>query len=180
MASLIEKKVEHKNSFQPKETKEKIAISEKQENIAIAKKVAEAVDNDKVKKKEKIAKAFVEKKDETQEKPVKKIKSVQKGVKEKQTNVAKWLLKQPKQYFTMQVASLSTQKSVLAFLKKHSSLKDKLKYLKVGSLDKKRYIVLYGSFKNSALALKAKKTLPPEFKKSWVRRFGSLQKMVKK
>lgn len=87
-----------------------------------------------------------------------------------------WILKQPKGYYTIQIAVLSKQDAVSNLLKKHPSLTSGLKFFRKGN----QYVVLYGSFKDAAAASLEANTLPVQYRKSWVRSFSGLQKTIKK
>ena len=87
-----------------------------------------------------------------------------------------WILKQPKDFYTMQLMVLSSRDSVVKFLKKNKKLKDKLKFFKLSG--KSKYVVLYGSFKDAQKLYKEMEPLPEIFKKAWVRKFSKIQKTI--
>ena len=96
----------------------------------------------------------------------------------KTDEATQWVLAQPEKNYTIQLMVLSTQKSVLDFLKKNKSLKEGLKYFHTDKQGQNKYVLIYGSFKNSAIATKKMKSLPIKYRKSWVRRFKTLQKDI--
>jgi septal ring-binding cell division protein DamX len=79
---------------------------------------------------------------------------------------------------------LSKYKSVLAFLNKNKNknknknLNDNIRFFQTSKKGEKKYIVIYGSFKTTAIASNKMKSLPAKYRKSWVRRFGTLQKII--
>ena len=87
-----------------------------------------------------------------------------------------WILKQPKDFYTMQLMVLSSRDSAVKFLKKNKKLKDKLKFFKLSG--KSKYVVLYGSFKDAQKLYKEMEPLPEIFKKAWVRKFSKIQKTI--
>ena len=89
-----------------------------------------------------------------------------------------WVLAQAEKNYTIQLMVLSTRKSVLDFLKKNKSLKEGLKYFQIRKQGQIKYVLIYGSFKNSAIATKRMRSLPIKYRKSWVRRFKILQKDI--
>lgn len=108
----------------------------------------------------------------------KQIQLVEKKV-DKAKEANQWVLAQPEKNYTIQLMVLSTQKSALDFLKKNKSLKESLRFYHTDKQGKKKYVLIYGSFKNSAIAAKKMKLLPIKYRKSWVRRFEILQKDIK-
>ncbi len=92
---------------------------------------------------------------------------------------SKWVLEQPKKNITIQLMVLSKRESIQDVLKKNNKLRGKLKYFKKGVLDKTKYILIYGSYKNIATASKSMKKLPKKYRKSWLRKFKDLQKIIK-
>ena len=104
----------------------------------------------------------------------KKAEEADKPDKEKQ-----WVLAQPAKSYTIQLMVLSSRKSVLVFFNKNSSLKDGLRFYQISKKGQKKYVLIYGSFKNSAMAAKKMKSLPSKYRKSWVRKFETLQKDIK-
>ncbi len=89
-----------------------------------------------------------------------------------------WILKQPQQNFTIQLMVLSQLRSVHTFMKKNKSLNNRLKFFDISKEAKKQYVLIYGSFKNANEATEKMKTLPRKFRKSWVRKFKTLQKLL--
>ena len=87
-----------------------------------------------------------------------------------------WILKQPKDFYTMQLMVLSSRDSAVKFLKKNKKLKDKLKFFKLSG--KSKYVVIYGSFKDAQKLYKEMEPLPEIFKKAWVRKFSKIQKTI--
>jgi hypothetical protein len=92
------------------------------------------------------------------------------------TDDRSWVLKQPKQSYTMQLMVLSSRDSAVKFLKKNKKLKDKLKFFKLSG--KNKYVVIYGSFKEAQKLYKEMEPLPEIFKKAWVRKFLKIQKTI--
>ena len=90
-----------------------------------------------------------------------------------------WILKQPHKNRTIQLMALSTRKAVLDFLGKNQGLKENVKFLRVTTQDKEKYLVLYGTFGSQVIAAKEMKKLPAKYKKSWIRKFRDLQKIIK-
>ena len=97
---------------------------------------------------------------------------------DKAEDAKQWVLAQPEKNYTIQLMVLSTRKSVLDFLKKNKSLKGDLKYFHTDKQGQNKYVLIYGSFKNSAIAAKKMKSLPIKYRKSWVRSFKILQKDI--
>ncbi len=91
-----------------------------------------------------------------------------------------WVLKQPKNSYTMQLIVLSTQDAVSGFLSEYTSLSDNLKFFRKRKKGDNQYVVIYGSFKDAATASLKMKSLPPRFRKAWIRSFRGLQEMIKK
>lgn len=92
---------------------------------------------------------------------------------------SQWVLEQPEKYYTIQLMVLSKRKSVIDFLKKNQNLNDNLKFFQKNRQGQKKYILIYGSFKNIATATKQMSLLPVKYRKSWLRRFRPLQKEIK-
>lgn len=90
----------------------------------------------------------------------------------------KWLLGQPSKNYTIQIMVLSKKISALAFLKNNKELMSQLKLIHVDSSGQKKYVLLYGSFKNAELARRNMKALPVKYRKSWLRRLRDLQKEI--
>lgn len=91
-----------------------------------------------------------------------------------------WVLKQPKEYRTIQLAVLSKKSAVDSLFDKHPNLKNDLKFFKKAQQENPQYVVVYGSFKDTATAVSKVKSLPAQYKKSWVRSFSDLHKIIKK
>lgn len=91
-----------------------------------------------------------------------------------------WILSQPEKNYTLQLMVLSKRESVDKFLKKNRKLKDNLKIIQKNKYDKTKYIVIFGSFKSIMAASNSMKSLPPAYRKSWVRKFRELQKIINK
>lgn len=92
---------------------------------------------------------------------------------------AAWVSSQSAENYTMQLMVLSKRQSVEDLLKKYQHHKDLLKSFQIKKKDQSKYVVIYGSYKTSADATKAKQTLPTAFRKAWVRKFKPLQKQIK-
>lgn len=93
---------------------------------------------------------------------------------------SKWILKQPENYYTMQLIVLSKRDAVTGFLQEYPKLLDGLKFFQKRKQGGSQFVVIYGSFKDAATASKKMKSLPPRYRKAWIRSFGGLHKMVKK
>lgn len=91
-----------------------------------------------------------------------------------------WVLKQPDNYYTMQLIILSERESVMGFLQEYPDLTDNLKFFKKRKRGGVQYVVIYGSFKDMATASKKMKSLPARYRKAWVREFSGLQKLIRK
>ena len=89
-----------------------------------------------------------------------------------------WLLAQPKNNYTIQLIVLSTPEAVVEFISKNKNLKQ-LKFFQVNQSSQK-YVIIYGSFTNAVSASNEMKSLPAEFRKSWIRKVRDLQKKIKK
>ena len=92
---------------------------------------------------------------------------------------ADWISSQAAEHYTMQLMVLSKRQSVEKLLKKYQDYKDLLKYFQVKKKGQSKYVVIYGSYKTSIDAAKAKQTLPKALRKVWVRKFKALQKQLK-
>jgi len=90
-----------------------------------------------------------------------------------------WLLSQPKNNYTLQLIVLSKRQSVKKFIQQHRKFKQNVRFFSVKNNGKTKYVVLYGTFKNSSVAAKEMRTLPVKYRKSWLRKFKDLQKMIK-
>lgn len=88
---------------------------------------------------------------------------------------SQWILDQPEKSLTIQLVVLSKRESVLDFLKNNRKLEQNIKFFQQ---DKQKYIVIYGAFKNNASASKNMKLLPLKFRKSWIRKFRELHKII--
>lgn len=91
-----------------------------------------------------------------------------------------WVLRQPKNHYTMQLIVLSTQDAVSGFLSEYKGLSDNLKFFRKRKQGENQYVVIYGSFKDAATASLKMKSLPARFRKAWIRSFRGLQEMIKK
>ena len=135
--------------------------------------------NRKVKKSEPITRPISDLKNK-KENPVIEFDKEKKIEKKIQSNAKKddraWILKQPKDFYTMQLMVLSSRDSAVKFLKKNKKLKDKLKFFKLSG--KSKYVVIYGSFKDAQKLYKEMEPLPEVFKKAWVRKFSKIQKQL--
>lgn len=94
------------------------------------------------------------------------------------TGDRRWVLEQPKKSYTIQLMVLSKHKSVMEFLKKNQILKGNLKFFQKNRQGQKKYVLIYGAFKDIATASKKMNSLPVKYRKSWVRRFRTLQKEI--
>lgn len=152
---IIETVRERDNSLEQKNILEKIIKQPNKEKI----KAAEAKNKNKIsKKKEKSRKENVDaKKDDS-----------------------KWILKQPADYYTMQLIVLSKREAVTGFLKEYPKLLDDLKFFQKIKQSGSHFVVIYGAFKDAATASKKMKSLPPRYRKAWIRSFSGLHKMIKK
>lgn len=86
---------------------------------------------------------------------------------------AVWLDKQVGTHYTLQLMVLSSAQAVKRLQSQHPSLRSQLKALKRSEDGK--YVVVYGSYPSKALALQAKKSMPKEFRKAWIRPFKDLR-----
>ncbi len=93
-------------------------------------------------------------------------------------NDIEWIRRQRPNDYTMQLMVLSQESSVLDLLKKYQSHRDSIKYFRLDKPEQKKFVVVYGRYDTSAEAEKAKKTLPAEFRKAWVRTFKALQQQI--
>ncbi|MFK5948567.1 MAG: ATP-binding protein [Methylococcales bacterium] len=125
--------------------------------IAILSKVPEATE------KEKITLAFIK----------------DKPAQESIVNGREWVLSQPEKNYTIQLMVLSSRKSVNKFLTANQSLKQQLKFFQPNKQNQK-YVIIYGSFKNTVSAINKMKSLPAKYRKSWIRKISDLQKGIKK
>ena len=114
----------------------------------------------------------------------KKIKSIKTEIVKKASEAFKnnnrWILEQPGKNFTIQLMVLSKHRSVTDFIKNNRSLQKNLKYMEVRKQNQQKYALIYGSFNNVSIASKQMKSLPVKYRKSWIRKFGDLQKEIKK
>ena len=97
---------------------------------------------------------------------------------DKVENSNQWVLAQPEKNYTIQLMVLSGRESVLDFFKKNKNLKESLRFYHTDKQGQKKYVLIYGSFKNFAIATKKMKSLPIKYRKSWVRSFKILQKTL--
>jgi len=98
---------------------------------------------------------------------------------ESKTDDREWVLNQAAKKYTIQLMVLSSRKSVDKFIKDNQSLRKQLKFFQQNRQNQK-YVLIYGSFKNTVSAAKEMKSLPGKYKKSWIRKFSGLQKGIKK
>lgn len=90
-----------------------------------------------------------------------------------------WVLNQPGENYTIQLMVLSRHDSVVKFIRKQQQgIKERLKYFQIVKQDQKKYVLIFGSFENMTLASKEMKSLPVKYRKSWVRRFRTLQEKI--
>ncbi|NOT11883.1 MAG: AAA family ATPase [Methylococcaceae bacterium] len=83
---------------------------------------------------------------------------------------------QPPENFTLQVMVLTKEQAVKDIIKKHKASGRILSYVKTVSANgREKFLLLYGSYASAALANKARQTLPPEFRQSYARKFGSIK-----
>lgn len=87
-----------------------------------------------------------------------------------------WFSTQPVTNYTLQVMALSKEQSIINVLKKYQALSYDLKYIKIISHGKEKFVLYYGSFANTDLANKAKQSLPPEFSHSLVKKISAIKK----
>lgn len=109
------------------------------------------------------------------DKPVAKIKKQQIAIDNRQ-----WVLQQPSEKYTLQLMITSKKMALLSVLKKYKKLQKALKYVQVTRKNKRRYILLYGSFSTANAAQKIVKTLPRLFKQAWAKQFRAIQLEIKK
>lgn len=149
------------------QTKE-VVIEKKVEVVAeepvkkLTKKIAEPEN-------EKVLPAIVEIKKEDIEKNIKNQKLV--------SDDSEWLLSQPKNNYTIQLMVLSSRKSVDEFFKSNKNLKLPVKFFQINP-SKPKYVLIYGSFKNRAIATNKLKSLPAKYKASWLRKMSAVQKGI--
>ncbi len=119
-------------------------------------------------------------------KPTKKIALITASLNNKDKNTSSnkddtaWVLKQPKANYTIQLMVLSSRQSAIQFLEKNRKLKNKLKFFKLNKQGKSKYVLIYGSFKDTLSVSKGIQFLPKKIKKPWVRKFSQIQKKLKK
>ena len=89
-----------------------------------------------------------------------------------------WVLAQAGKNQTIQLMVLSKREAVLEFFRKHGELKGSLRFFQVKKQGQEKYVVVYGWYKNKAIASKQMKTLPIKYRKSWVRSFADLQNII--
>ncbi|MDD5460821.1 MAG: ATP-binding protein [Methylococcales bacterium] len=94
---------------------------------------------------------------------------------ENQDNGKQWLKAQADDSYTLQLMVLSKEQSAKDVLKKHPLLKDNLRYFKSIVNGKEKFVLLYGTFTSFALAKKAKKSLPSEFRNSVARKISAIK-----
>ncbi len=104
------------------------------------------------------------------------------GEKEAESKVAvdnsQWVLGQVKNEYTIQLMVLSKKQAVTRFLQKNLKLKKQIKFIQTSNSEQTQYVLMYGSFKDAALASEKMKSLPTKYRQSWVRRFSDLQKKL--
>ena len=93
---------------------------------------------------------------------------------------SEWVLNQPKAYYTIQLAVLSKKSAVDSFFKQYPNLRHGLKFFRKGNQAIEQYVVIYGSFKEAKGASLKVTSLPAQYRKSWVRSFSSLHKIINK
>ncbi len=89
-----------------------------------------------------------------------------------------WVLAQAGNNYTIQLIVLSKRVAVVEFSKKHQKLKENLRFFQMSKQGQEKYAVIYGSFKNKEIASNKMKSLPAKYRKSWVRSFSNLQKII--
>lgn len=104
-------------------------------------------------------------------------KAIKKSVVSKKSD-RQWILSQPEAYYTMQLIVLSNRDAVTGFFQDYPTLLGDLKFFQKKRKDGVQFVVIYGAFKDAEMASKQMKSLPPRFKKAWVRSFGGLQEMI--
>ncbi|MCK4840540.1 MAG: hypothetical protein KAT04_01510 [Methylococcales bacterium] len=90
-----------------------------------------------------------------------------------------WALNQPQTNYTIQLMVLSTPQALSSFFNKNQKIQNDIKFFQIKQNGQKKYILVYGSFASTEIALNKMKLLPVEFRKSWVRQFKNLQKELK-
>lgn len=87
-----------------------------------------------------------------------------------------WIMTQPPENFTLQIMALTKEQGIRDFFKKHHNLGPALTYIKkVSPNGKEKFLLLYGSFADSESANRARESLPPEFRSSFVRKLSSIK-----
>lgn len=94
------------------------------------------------------------------------------------TDDRQWLFAQASNHYTLQLIVLSKRPSLMRLLEQYRNLQS-LKHIELRDRQRAKYILLYGAFDSYAEAGKAMRKLPKAFRKSWIRRFKSLQNDVK-
>ncbi len=94
------------------------------------------------------------------------------------SDVMAWVKSQSADLYTIQLMVLSQRQSAEKLLKKYPTYKGEFKYFRIKKQGQNKYVVIYGSFKNLAEAVKAKRRLPVAFRKGWVRKFKVLQEQM--
>jgi len=89
-----------------------------------------------------------------------------------------WVLAQAGNNYTIQLIVLSKRAAVVEFLKKHQKLKANLRFFQMTKQGQEKYAVIYGAFKSKEIAANKMKSLPAKYRKSWVRSFSNLQKII--
>ncbi|BCX82082.1 DamX protein [Methylomarinovum caldicuralii] len=89
-----------------------------------------------------------------------------------------WLLQQPGQYFTLQIAAFDKLEELAGFVREHSALQP-LAYYRKQRRGRAWYPLLYGVFPTLEAARQAQTKLPPGLRKPWLRRLRSVQKEIR-
>lgn len=93
-------------------------------------------------------------------------------------NGTQWLMAHSKDKLTIQIIVLSELLSVEKFLEKNRAYLKQLHYFSVRIKGKQQYVVVYGAFDDIQSAKSALKNFPVKYRKSWIRKFSSLQAML--
>ncbi len=87
-----------------------------------------------------------------------------------------WINSQPAESFTLQVMVLTKEQAIKDIIKKQQGLGLTLTSIKTVSPNgREKFLLLYGSYVSADLAYKARQSLPPEFRKSYARKFSSIK-----
>lgn len=96
------------------------------------------------------------------------------------TDDAQWFLEQPKENYALMLMITSDKYELTKIVDKYQSLSYPLKYAQVIRDNEEQYLLLYGSFEDSDIAERAKKTLPRRFQRlAWPKYMGVLQQELK-